>query len=121
MIAVMAGGVGGSKLLKGLYSTQEEIKAIINTGDDIERFGLHISPDIDINLYTLANLIHQQGWGFQGETFASQSVLSEIFQQDCWFNLGDKDLATHIYRTYLLKQGKKLSQITALMSQMMDI
>lgn len=121
MIVVLAGGVGGSKLLKGLSSTQEEIKAIINTGDDIERFGLHISPDVDINLYTLANLIHRQGWGFQNETFASQSVLSEVFQQDCWFNLGDKDLATHIYRTHLLKQGKKLSQITDLMRRKLDV
>lgn len=121
MIVVLAGGVGGSKFLKGLSSTAEEIKAVINTGDDIERFGLHISPDVDINLYTLGNVIHEQGWGFKNESYACQTVLAEIYNQDCWFNLGDKDLATHIYRTHLLKQGKTLSQITAHMCSKLNI
>lgn len=113
MVVVLAGGVGGSKLIKGLSSVTEKVKAIINTGDDIERFGLHISPDIDINLYTLANVIHEQGWGFEGETYACQQVLDEIYNQECWFNIGDRDLATHIYRTHLLKKGYTLSQITS--------
>ncbi|WP_047154808.1 2-phospho-L-lactate transferase [Aneurinibacillus tyrosinisolvens] len=118
MIVTLAGGVGGSKFLKGLASaTKEEVLAIINTGDDIERFGLYISPDIDINIYTLANVIHQQGWGFKDETYSCQNVLSEVYSEDCWFNLGDKDLATHIYRTFLLKQNKSLSEITLKMCE----
>jgi len=112
MIVTLAGGVGGSKFIKGLASCKEDTVAIINTGDDIERYGLYISPDIDINLYTLANVIHSQGWGFKDETYACQGILRDMLDQDPWFNLGDKDLATHIYRTYQMKNGKKLSEIT---------
>jgi len=122
MIVVLAGGVGGSKFVKGVsLAADEEVTAIINTGDDFERFGLHISPDIDINLYALANVIHEQGWGFKDESYNCQSILSTIYQEDCWFNLGDKDLATHIYRTHLLKQQKTLTEITDLMCQKMGI
>lgn len=116
MIVVLAGGVGGSKFIKGLsLSSQEDIVAIINTGDDIERFGLYISPDIDINIYSLANVIHEQGWGFKDETYACQNILSKIYNEECWFNLGDRDIATHIYRTHLMKTGKTLSEITSSM------
>lgn len=122
MIVVLAGGVGGSKFNKGLsLTTQEDIVAIINTGDDIERFGLYISPDIDINIYSLANMIHEQGWGFKDETYACQNVLSEVYNEECWFNLGDRDIATHIYRTHLMKQGKRLSEITSSMCNKWDI
>jgi LPPG:FO 2-phospho-L-lactate transferase len=122
MIVALAGGVGGSKFLKGLVSSdQEDIVAVINTGDDIERFGLYISPDIDINIYTLANVIHGQGWGFKDETYSCQSVLSTVYEEDCWFNLGDKDFATHIYRTFLLNQNKSLSEITLQMCEKWDI
>jgi LPPG:FO 2-phospho-L-lactate transferase len=118
MIVVLAGGVGGSKFLKGLVSAAKgEIVAVINTGDDIERFGLYISPDIDINIYTLADVIHQQGWGFKDETYSCQNILSKIYHEDCWFNLGDKDIATHIYRTFLLKQNRSLSEVTLKMCE----
>ncbi|MDN3016189.1 2-phospho-L-lactate transferase [Paenibacillus sp. BSR1-1] len=122
MIVVLAGGVGGSKFLKGIVSaTEEEITAVINTGDDIDRFGLYISPDIDINIYTLADVIHQQGWGFKDETYSCQSILSKVYEEDCWFNLGDKDLATHIYRTFLLKQNRSLSEVTLKMCEEWNI
>jgi LPPG:FO 2-phospho-L-lactate transferase len=114
MIVTFAGGVGGSKLIKGLAASvrKEDVVAIINTADDFERFGLYISPDIDINLYTLAGLIHTQGWGFKDETYATQNILKDLYGQDCWFNLGDKDLATHIYRTNLMRKGHSLTEIT---------
>jgi LPPG:FO 2-phospho-L-lactate transferase len=114
MILTLAGGVGGSKFVKGLASSQhkEDVTVLINTGDDFERFGLYISPDIDINLYTLAGLIHEQGWGFKDETYNTQNVLKNLYYQDCWFNLGDKDLATHIYRTHLLGKCITLTEIT---------
>ncbi|WP_078429261.1 2-phospho-L-lactate transferase [Alkalihalobacterium alkalinitrilicum] len=114
MILTLAGGVGGSKFVKGLASSRykEDVTVVINTADDFERFGLYISPDIDINMYTLAGLIHEQGWGFKDETYTTQSVLTDLFGQDCWFNLGDKDLATHIYRTNLLRKNITLTEIT---------
>ncbi|WP_419880364.1 2-phospho-L-lactate transferase [Peribacillus sp. B-H-3] len=114
MILTLAGGVGGSKFVKGLASSKhkEDVTVVINTGDDFERFGLYISPDIDINLYTLAGLIHEQGWGFKDETYNTQNVFKNLYDQDCWFNLGDKDLATHIYRTHLLRQRISLTEIT---------
>lgn len=121
MVLILAGGVGGSKFVKGASLVEEDVMAIINTGDDFERFGLYISPDIDINLYTLANLIHEQGWGFKDETYSSQSVLSEIYGEDCWFNLGDKDLATHIFRTHLMKENKTLTEITAILCERLGI
>ncbi len=114
MIVTLAGGVGGSKFVKGLSSSQhkDEVTVVINTADDFERFGLYISPDIDINIYTLAGLIHEQGWGFKDESYAVQNVLKDYYGQDCWFNLGDKDLATHIYRTHLLSKNITLTEIT---------
>jgi LPPG:FO 2-phospho-L-lactate transferase len=114
MILTLAGGVGGSKFVKGLASSphKEDVTVVINTGDDFERFGLYVSPDIDINLYTLAGVIHEQGWGFKDETYTTQNVLKDHYGQDCWFNLGDKDLATHIYRTHLLRKNITLTEIT---------
>jgi LPPG:FO 2-phospho-L-lactate transferase len=118
MITVLAGGVGGSKFIHGLSLLGlSDSVAIINTGDDIEKFGLYVSPDIDINIYRLANVIHEQGWGFEGDTYQVQEILSNIYQEDCWFNLGDKDIATHIFRSNLLKEGYTLSEITQKMCE----
>lgn len=114
MIAVLAGGVGAARLLTGLTKLvrEEDLTVIANTGDDIELFGLHISPDIDIVAYTLAGIVDEEkGWGIKGDTFHCLSMLGKR-GQDTWFNLGDQDLATHIYRTSRLTQGIKLSQIT---------
>ena len=88
------------------------MSVIVNTGDDIELFGLHISPDIDIVTYTFAGIINEEkGWGIGGDTFRCLDMLRR-YGADTWFNLGDRDLATHIYRTQRLNQGLSLSQVT---------
>lgn len=111
-VAALAGGVGASKLLVGLYDEMDPraLTAIVNTGDDIVLHGLHISPDLDIATYTLAGVIDpRKGWGFRGETFEALARLA-IFGREKWFNLGDRDLATHIHRTVLLRTGKTLAE-----------
>jgi LPPG:FO 2-phospho-L-lactate transferase len=111
-IAALAGGVGASKLLLGLYGVTDptRLTAIVNTGDDIVLHGLKISPDLDIVTYTLAGVIDAaKGWGFRGETFHLLKRLA-VFGRVNWFNLGDRDLATHIHRTAMLAEGKTLSQ-----------
>ena len=115
MITTLAGGVGAARFLTGLTRLvkEEDLIVIVNTGDDIELFGLHISPDIDIVAYTLAGIVdREKGWGIKGDTFQCLSMLKK-HGADTWFNLGDRDLATHIYRTDLLRQGLSLSQVTA--------
>ena len=114
MITALAGGVGASKLLEGLARAlpPEELTIIVNTGDDIEMFGLYIAPDLDIVTYTLAGLVNPAtGWGLQDESFHCLEGLLRFYGGERWFNLGDRDLATHIFRTHLLKQGVPLSEI----------
>ena len=111
---VLAGGVGAAKFIEGLVQIikPELLKILINTGDDIELFGLKICPDLDIITYTLANLIDQKkGWGLKDETFNCLSILKQYYDTG-WFNAGDKDLATHLYRTDLFKQGFTKAEIT---------
>ena len=111
-VTALAGGVGASKLLLGLYEVMDprDLTIIVNTGDDIVLHGLKISPDLDIVTYTLAGIVHSaKGWGFRGETFNALKRLA-CFGRANWFNLGDRDLATHIHRTAMLAEGKSLSQ-----------
>jgi LPPG:FO 2-phospho-L-lactate transferase len=111
-ITALAGGVGASKLLLGLYGVMDPslLTIIVNTGDDIVLHGLKISPDMDIVTYTLAGIVDaSKGWGFRGETFHALKRLA-AFGRPNWFNLGDRDLATHIHRTASLAEGKTLSQ-----------
>ncbi|MHA1273936.1 MAG: 2-phospho-L-lactate transferase [Promethearchaeota archaeon] len=111
---VLAGGVGAAKLIKGLINVidQEKLKIIVNTGDDIELFGLQICPDLDIITYTIAGVVDEEkGWGFKDETFNCLSILEKYYGFR-WFNAGDKDLATHVYRTDLFKQGLTKAEIT---------
>jgi len=111
-ITALAGGVGASKLLLGLYEVMDPslLTIIVNTGDDIVLHGLKISPDLDIVTYTLAGVVDaSKGWGFRGETFHALKRLAAYGRPD-WFNLGDRDLATHIHRTAMLSEGKTLSQ-----------
>ncbi len=113
---LLAGGIGAAKLIQGLAKVvnQELLKIIINTGDDIELFGLNICPDIDIITYTLAEIVDsEKGWGFTKDTFNCLSILKSFYDSG-WFNIGDKDLATHIYRTDLFRQGFNKAQITNL-------
>ena len=111
----LAGGVGGAKLVVGLAHclTPDELVVAVNTGDDEEFHGLHVSPDLDTIMYTLAGLSNPEtGWGLNGDTFSALAMLRQ-YGADTWFNLGDRDLATHIRRTQLLKQGLSLSEVTA--------
>ena len=113
-ITALAGGVGASKLLLGLSAVMppEEITIIANTGDDIELFGLRICPDIDTVTYTLAGVIEETtGWGIAGDTFESLKWL-ERYGEATWFKLGDRDLATHIFRTSQLHLGRSLTEVT---------
>ncbi len=110
-ITALAGGVGASKLLVGLYEVMDPraLTIIVNTGDDITLHGLKISPDLDIVTYTLAGIVDPaKGWGYRGETFHALKRLA-AFGRINWFNLGDRDLATHIHRTALLAEGKSLT------------
>jgi len=111
-VIALAGGVGASKLLLGLYEVMDprDLTIIVNTGDDIVLHGLKISPDLDIVTYTLAGIVDlAKGWGFRGETFHALKRLAH-FGRANWFHLGDRDLATHIHRTAMLAEGKSLSQ-----------
>ncbi len=114
MITALAGGVGAARFLIGLLKIvrEEDLSVIVNTGDDIEMFGLHISPDIDIVAYTLAGIVDEEkGWGVKGDTFEGLKMLKNL-GLETWFTLGDKDFATHIFRTDLLKKEFTLSQAT---------
>src|SRR5438445_6405979 len=111
-IIALAGGVGASKLLLGLYQVMDPrlLTIVVNTGDDIVLHGLKISPDLDIVTYTLGGIVDaSKGWGFRGETFHALKRLA-VYGRPNWFNLGDRDLATHIHRSALLSEGKTLSQ-----------
>lgn len=114
-ITTLAGGVGAARFLEGLIAVtpQRDITVISNIGDDEEFFGLHVSPDIDIVIYTLAGAIDaEKGWGLEGETFRALASLRR-FGYETWFNLGDGDLATHAHRTKMLRDGASLSEATA--------
>lgn len=110
---VLAGGVGGSKFLWGLAreTDPEQLTAVVNTGDDIELHGLRISPDLDIVTYALADRVDcSRGWGFLGDTFHCMEVLGQ-YGLPTWFRLGDRDLATHLFRTQALRQGQRPTQV----------
>ena len=114
MIAVLAGGVGAARFLQGLVQVipQERITVIVNTGDDRDFYGLHVSPDLDIVMYTLAGVVDEShGWGIRNDTYNTMQQLTYYGHED-WFMLGDRDLATHIHRTNLLHHGKMLSEVT---------
>ena len=114
-VVALAGGVGGAKLADGLAGILPpgELTVIVNTGDDFEHFGLRICPDLDTVCYNLAGLYNREtGWGRAGETWESATVVRSL-GGPTWFNLGDRDLATHLERTRRLKAGDPLSVITA--------
>ena len=113
-VAALAGGVGGAKLVDGLavHLPPEELSVIVNTGDDFDYLGLQISPDLDTVCYTLAGLANPAtGWGQRDESWQTFETLSALGGLD-WFRLGNRDLATHLYRTEALKKGQSLSLVT---------
>ncbi len=114
-VVALSGGVGGARLLDGLARALPagDLTAVVNTGDDFVHLGLHVSPDVDTVMYTLAGLApEERGWGLAEETFAGLSMVRRYGGPD-WFALGDRDLATHLLRTEALRAGERLSSITA--------
>ena len=123
MITVLAGGVGAAKFLEGLCRLvePEDLSIIVNTGDDEEFYGLHVSPDVDIITYTLAGIVDSsKGWGIRDDTFNTQSMLGRL-GCETWFKLGDKDLAIHIYRTWRIRQGATLTEVTREISSRLGV
>jgi LPPG:FO 2-phospho-L-lactate transferase len=115
LYTVFAGGVGASRFLQGLVQVVDPatVTVISNTGDDVEMFGLHVSPDVDIVIYALAGAVNPEtGWGLQGDTFAVVDALQR-FGYERWFNLGDRDLAMAIHRTRLLREGWPMHEVVA--------
>jgi LPPG:FO 2-phospho-L-lactate transferase len=123
MIVVLTGGTGGAKLIQGLHHVvaPENLTIIVNTGDDIEWWGLHVSPDVDSVLYALANsLSADRGWGLENDSFRCLERMARL-GQPTFFSLGDLDLATHLARTNLLRTGKSLSTATAELAHRMGV
>lgn len=115
-ITVLAGGVGAARFLRGLIRVvpPESVTVVVNTGDDITLHGLHVSPDLDTILYTMAGIAHpEQGWGIDADTFTALAALQRLGAPGTWFRLGDQDLATHLRRTALLAEGRTLTQATS--------
>ena len=115
-MAALCGGVGAARFLGGLVDVVEphRVVAVVNTGDDAVLHGLHVSPDLDTVTYTLAGAIsRERGWGLEGETWAAMAALARYPSRLSWFGLGDRDLATHLFRTQRLADGAPLSTVTA--------
>ena len=115
VLVALCGGVGAARMLSGLVRVIDpgDITAVVNVGDDMVLHGLHISPDIDTVTYTLAGLDNREtGWGVTGETWNVLAELTSIGGED-WFALGDRDLATHLFRTGRLAAGEPLGAVTA--------
>ncbi len=114
MIVVLTGGTGGAKFVDGLRQVvpPEELTIIVNTGDDLEWWGLYVSPDLDSITYVLAGLLSKErGWGVKGDTFFCLQAMNEL-GEPIWFHAGDRDLAVHLLRSKLLRQGKTLTEVT---------
>lgn len=119
----LSGGVGGAKLCLGLAETlpEGELHVLVNTGDDFQHLGLRICPDIDTLLYTLSGRANQQqGWGLEGETWQAMEAL-EALGGETWFRLGDRDLATHLWRSQQLAAGQSLSEVTAQLARRLGV
>lgn len=122
-ILALSGGVGGAKLAAGLAAVlpPEDLTIVVNTGDDFEHLGLTICPDIDSVTYALAGLNDTvRGWGVQDETWQAMAMLRGLGEAD-WFNLGDRDLGMHIARSWRLREGETLSQVTARLTRELGI
>ncbi len=117
MITVLAGGTGSVKLVRGLVSQESKVNVVSNVGDNYWLYGLYVCPDIDTIVYGLADLLDsEKGWGIKKDTFNFLRQM-EIFGEETWFRVGDRDAATHLIRTNMLKNGKNLSDITKWMCE----
>lgn len=122
-IVALTGGVGGAKLGLGLAHLlgPDSLRFVVNTGDDFEHLGLHVSPDLDTLLYTLSGEANPDtGWGRRGETWQFMDALTQLGGEK-WFNLGDRDLATHVTRTRLLDAGSTLTEVTAVLAMRLGV
>jgi len=121
LITILAGGSGSVKLVRGFASQRSDINVIVNVGDNYWLYGMYICPDIDTITYGLADLLdHDKGWGIKKDTFGFLRQM-EIFGEETWFRIGDRDTATHLTRTNMLKNGKSLSHITKWMCEKLSI
>ena len=123
MIVVLTGGSGGAKFVDGLRRVvpAEDLTIVVNTGDDHDWWGLHISPDIDSITYALAGILSpERGWGVRGDTFYCLQAMKEL-GEPYWFSVGDRDLATHLLRTKLLSQGRTLAEATQLIAERLSL
>jgi LPPG:FO 2-phospho-L-lactate transferase len=122
-VVLLAGGVGGARLAVGLVGIlpPSSLTIIVNTGDDFEHWGLHISPDLDTVMYNLAGIANSEtGWGLAGDTFQSLEMMARYAGPD-WFRLGDRDLATSLVRTMRLGQGQSLTEVTLALSTRLGV
>lgn len=122
-VTLLAGGTGGAKMAHGLQAVLPpgDLTVIVNVGDDAERFGLLVCPDIDTILYTLAGLAdREQGWGVASDTFTALEMLQR-YGEEGWFRIGDADLATHVLRARLLREGSSLTDATAAMTAALGV
>jgi LPPG:FO 2-phospho-L-lactate transferase len=113
-VAVLSGGIGGVKLVEGLSELLpgDQLSVICNSGDDLEMWGLHVSPDVDTVLYTLSGLVNRdQGWGVDSDTYEALEALKR-YGEPAWFLLGDRDIGTHLLRTSMLRDGRRLTEVT---------
>ncbi len=123
MIVMLAGGIGGAKLVSGFYlgNLASELTVIGNTGDDLKFLGLRICPDLDTIIYTLSGKVDpKRGWGLEGDSCSTRDALKILGAQD-WFRLGDRDLATHVWRSSLLAEGVTLTEVTRRMCQVFGV
>ena len=123
LILAITGGVGGAKLALGLADklAPSQLQILVNTADDFQHLGLYISPDVDTLLYTLSGRSNQAlGWGLESESWHTMDALAEL-GGDTWFRLGDKDIATHLWRTQALADGKNLIEVVGLLAKSMGI
>ena len=122
-VCALAGGVGGAKLAAGLQDVLPagDLSVVVNTADDFDLWGLHICPDLDTVMYTLAGIANPAtGWGIVEETFETLNMLRR-YGEDTWFKLGDRDLATHTLRTHRLRSGVSLTEVTAALAGYLDV
>lgn len=122
-IAILCGGLGGSRCVDSLARAAgpEEVTAIVNVGDDLEILGLHVSPDLDTVLYTLAGVLDEErGWGVRDETYNALDIAGRLGGES-WFTLGDRDIGLHLVRTALLLEGAALSDVTARLTAALGI
>ncbi len=123
MIVVLTGGTGGAKFVQGLAAVvpASEVTAIVNTGDDLTWWGLHVSPDLDSITYALAGMLsRERGWGVESDTFHCLDSMRRVGAPS-WFQVGDRDLATHLLRTEMLSEGLPLSEVTAILARRLGV